>query len=101
MQLYAGSSRDFITDATRNQIAGKLKSAFVESYHSRPSPQEVQSWQNSLLQMAVVLQSGGLDDRGILLEYQLPLSPSEDETTGLSWRPGGATDRSHLRYDRS
>jgi hypothetical protein len=52
LQLYAGSSRDFITDATRNQIAGKLRSAFVDTYHAKPSLQEVQSWQNSLLQMA-------------------------------------------------
>ena len=74
MQLYAGNSRDFITDATRNQIAGTLQSAFVDTYHSKPSLQEVQSWQNSLLQMAAALQSGNLDDQGILLEYQLPLS---------------------------
>jgi hypothetical protein len=73
-QLYAGSSRDFITDATRNQIAGKLRSAFVDTYHAKPSLQEVQSWQNSLLQMANALQTGSLDDQGILLEYQLPLS---------------------------
>lgn len=74
MQLYAGSSLDFVADATRNQIAGKLQSAFVDTYHYKPSLQEVQSWQNSLLQMAAVLQAGDLDDQGILLEYQLPLS---------------------------
>ena len=89
MQLYAGSSRDFITDATRNQIAGKLQSAFIESYHSRPSLQEVQSWQNSLLQMAVVLQSGGLDDQGILLEYQLPLSSRRLDCMVTGQDPGG------------
>jgi hypothetical protein len=74
MQLYAGSSSDFITDATRNQIAGKLQTAFIDAYHAKPSLQEVMSWQNSLLQMASALQTGHLDDQGILLEYQLPLS---------------------------
>jgi DUF2075 family protein len=74
VQLYSGSSRDFITDATRNQIAGKLQSAFVDAYHAKPSLQEVRSWQNSLLQMATVLQVGQLVEQGILLEYQLPLS---------------------------
>jgi DUF2075 family protein len=74
MQLYTGNSRDFITDATRNEIAGKLLAAFVDTYHAKPSLQEVQSWQNSLLQMATALQTGNLDDQGILLEYQLPLS---------------------------
>jgi uncharacterized protein len=74
MQLYVGSSSAFITDATRNEIARKLKTAFLATYHYNPSPQEVRSWQNSLLQMAVTLQVGGMDDQGILLEYQLPLS---------------------------
>jgi DUF2075 family protein len=74
MQLYAGNSRDFISDATRNQIAGKLQTAFIDHYHAKPSLQEQQSWQNSLLQMATALQVGRLVDQGILLEYQLPLS---------------------------
>lgn len=74
MQLYAGSSQDFVDDATRNHVAKKLQAAYVDAYHAKPSLQEVQSWQNSLLQMANVLQVGQLDDQGILLEYQLPLS---------------------------
>jgi uncharacterized protein len=74
MQLYVGSSSAFITDATRNEIARKLKTAFLDTFHYNPSPQEIRSWQNSLLQMAVTLQVGGMDDQGVLLEYQLPLS---------------------------
>lgn len=74
MELYAGTSRDFITAATQNRIATHLKAAFVNAYHANPSFQEIQSWQASLLQMAVTLQAGELDDQGILLEYQLPLS---------------------------
>lgn len=74
MQLYAGTSKDFITDATRNAIAGKLERAFLSAFHYKPSHQEVQSWQNSLFRMAFALQEGSFLDHGVLLEYQLPLS---------------------------
>ena len=37
MQLYAGTSRDFVSDATRNAIASKLQHAFVEAYHYHPA----------------------------------------------------------------
>jgi len=74
MQLYAGTSRDFISDATRNGIASKLEHAFVDAFHYKPSMQEVQSWQNSLFRMAFALQEGAFTDHGVLLEYQLPLT---------------------------
>ena len=74
MQLYAGTSRDFISDATRNAIAGKLERAFQAAFRYKPAMQEVQSWQNSLFRMAFALQQGGFTDHGVLLEYQLPLS---------------------------
>lgn len=74
MQLYAGTSKDFITDATRNGIARKLQLAFLDAFHYRPSNQEVMSWQNSLFQMAFALQQGNFTDHGVLLEYQLPLT---------------------------
>ncbi|MBC5765126.1 DNA/RNA helicase domain-containing protein [Ramlibacter albus] len=74
MQLYAGSSTDFVSQTTRNAIAGRLQQAFVDAFHFKPSPHEVQSWQNSLFRMASVLEKGAFEDHGILLEYQLPLS---------------------------
>jgi DUF2075 family protein len=74
MQLYSGSSNEFIQDATRNGIARKLELAFLDAFHYKPSVQEVQSWQNSLFRMASVLKDGEFTDHGILLEYQLPLS---------------------------
>ena len=89
MQLYAGTSRDFITDATRNAIAGKLERAFHEAYHYKPAWQEVQSWQNSLLQMSVALTAGDFLDHGILLEYQLPLNSSRLDCMVTGHSPGG------------
>jgi uncharacterized protein len=74
MQLYAGTSKDFITDATRNGIARKLERSFLDAFHYKPSLQEVMSWQNSLFRMAFALQEGDFMDHGVLLEYQLPLS---------------------------
>lgn len=41
MQLYVGTAKDFITDATRNAIAGKLQDAFLSTYHFKPSIHEV------------------------------------------------------------
>jgi hypothetical protein len=74
MQLYAGTSTQFIADTTHNAIAGKLETAFLDAYRYKPSPSEVQSWRNSLQQMSNVLRAGDLLDHGVLLEYQLPLS---------------------------
>ncbi len=74
MRLYSGMSTDFIRDTTRNQVAEKLKAAFLAYYRHNPSPGEVGSWRNSLRAVKDVLEIGGLNDHGILLEYQLPLS---------------------------
>lgn len=74
MQLYAGSSRQFIDDTFQNRIAEKLKENFFRELRYQPSPSEVRSWQNSLRAMSQVLQYAKLEDQGILLEYQLPLS---------------------------
>ena len=74
MRLYAGTSAQFITDSVHNQIAEKLKDSFLHQYRFSPSPNEIQSWRNSLRAMAQVLQYAGLSDHGILLEYQLPLT---------------------------
>lgn len=74
MQLYAGPSTDFIREATRNAIAGRLEAAFVGAFHYKPARQEVMSWQNSLFRMAYVLEVGEFFDHGVLLEYQLPLT---------------------------
>jgi uncharacterized protein len=74
MRLYSGMSPDFLQDTVRNQIADKLGSAFFSYYRYRPSPQEINSWRNSLRAMAQILDHSRLHDHGIMLEYQLPLS---------------------------
>jgi SOS-response transcriptional repressor LexA len=74
MRLYAGTSEQFIKDTVHNQIAEKLKDSFLNHHRYSPSPGEIQSWRNSLRAMAQVLQVAHLDDHGVLLEYQLPLT---------------------------
>lgn len=74
MRLYAGTSEQFCTDTARNQIAEKLRNAYLAYYRSRPAPSEVTSWQNSLRALKDVIKGAELNDHGVLLEYQLPLT---------------------------
>jgi hypothetical protein len=74
MQLWSGASEQFIRQTVQNQIAGQLSDSFFRHFRYRPSPGEVQSWQNSLRAVCQVFQHAGLEDHGILLEYRLPLT---------------------------
>lgn len=74
MRLYAGRTADLIQDATRNVIARRLETAFVDYFRYRPSPSEVRSWEESLARLSLVLSSAKLTDHGVFLEYQLPQS---------------------------
>jgi len=74
MRLYSGMSKEFVDDAVHNRIASKLSDAFVRHYRRRPSPGEEQSWRNSLRAVSQVFELGRLDDHGVILEYQLPLT---------------------------
>lgn len=74
MRLYSGTSEQFIQDAIHNQIAEKLKNAFFDYYRYYPSPNEINSWRNSLRSISQIFQHAELLDHGVLLEYQLPLT---------------------------
>ena len=74
MKLYAGSSGQFIQDATQNHIASKLREQFFAFYGFNPSQGEQNSWLNSLRALALVFIDASLNDHGVMLEYQLPLS---------------------------
>lgn len=74
MRLYSGSSTQFIDDTVQNQIADKLRLTFFDHFRFYPSPSEVQSWQNSLRAMSLLLMRSKLDDHGVILEYQLPMT---------------------------
>jgi len=74
MQLYAGTSKQFIADATQHRIAEKLKDSFFREFRREPSKNEYRSWQNSLQAMCLAMMQAELTDHGVILEYQLPLS---------------------------
>jgi len=72
MRLYAGTTGDFVADATRNTIARRLENAFLSYFRYRPSSAEVRSWEESLSRLSMIVSSAHLDDHGVFLEYQLP-----------------------------
>ena len=74
MRLYAGNSTNFINLNLNNQLAALLKEEFFKSFGFNPSDNEVMSWRNSLLRMALIIQAADLKDNGVFVEYQLPLS---------------------------
>jgi DUF2075 family protein len=74
VRLYSGSTTDFVLDATQNRIARRLESAFLGHYRYKPSPGEVRSWEESLARLGLVVSAARLEDHGIFLEYQLPLT---------------------------
>lgn len=74
MRLYAGTTSNFVLDVTRNRIARQLESAFLAHFRYRPSHGEVRSWEESLARLGLVVTGAGLEDHGIFLEYQLPLT---------------------------
>jgi len=74
MQLFAGSSETFLSDAAQKQIAEKLGASFYDYYRFRASNSEFNSWKNSLAALAYQLRYSGVRDHGVVLEMQLPLS---------------------------
>jgi hypothetical protein len=74
MELYRGSTPQFARDVRAGTLASKLEARFREEFRFRPADGEVRAWQSSLAAMDHVIRAGGLDDHGILIEYQLPLS---------------------------
>jgi uncharacterized protein len=74
MQLYAGSSADFIQEATLKRVASRLGDAFYDYFRYRASASEFASWQNSLLALAQQFRYCNMLDQGVVLELQLPYS---------------------------
>jgi DUF2075 family protein/DNA replication protein DnaC len=71
MKLYAGTTEQFRADAQMHRIAEKLRAEYTAQIGHRPSPNEVASWQNSLMALSMLVDQAALNDHGIILEYQL------------------------------
>lgn len=74
MRLYAGTSEQFIHEATQDRIAERLREAFFDHLRYDPPPTEITSWRNSLKALGTVLASAELLDHGVLLEFEVPLT---------------------------
>ena len=71
MKLYAGTTEQFRADAQMHRIAEKLRAEYTAQIGHRPSPNEVASWQNSLMALSMLVDQAALNDHGVILEYQL------------------------------
>lgn len=74
MQLYAGSSSEFVDDAVQKRIAEKIGDAFYDYFRFRAAASEFNAWRNSLLALASQFRYSGVMDHGVVLEMQLPYS---------------------------
>jgi DUF2075 family protein len=74
MQLYAGSTTDFVKDSIQHLVAEKLGESYYQYFRYRASVSEFASWQNSLTALTTQIQYAGLRDQGIALELKLPLT---------------------------
>ena len=73
MLVYQGIKESFIEDVNLGVIADRIREKYIEFIHRKPSPQEFNSWKNSMQYMR-----GVLDDReipnnvGVAIEYNIP-----------------------------
>src|ERR1700722_10641707 len=67
VQLYLGSSEDFIKDSVQNEIAKKLGDSFYEYYRFRANISEFNSWQNSLRALSAQIMYADVRQTGIIL----------------------------------
>jgi uncharacterized protein len=73
-ELYWGTTSAFVEHTKQNEIAERLRAAFIDYYGWKPPESEVRSWRNSLKSLSNAIELGGLLDHGLLLEFQLPLT---------------------------
>ncbi len=92
MQLYAGSSQDFIEDAVQKKIAEQLGDAFYDYFRFRASVSEFNSWRNSLTALATQLRYSNVMDHGIVLEMQLPSSSARLDCLVFGHSSSGARE---------
>lgn len=74
MHLYSGTSTDFMSAATHNLIAEKVRDGFIQHFRYKPPQSEMNAWKNSLSKMSTAMELAGLNDHGVVCEYQLPLT---------------------------
>jgi hypothetical protein len=74
MQLYSGSTGEFLQAEAQRKIVQRLQISFFDYYRYQPSDSEQRSWHHSLHALAAQIKSTKLLDHGLILEMQLPLT---------------------------
>ncbi len=73
MIIYQETKGTFLADAFSRNIEDVVQESFVAAKGSHAQRAEVDSWRDSLMQMAKVLNGSGLpDDCGVAIEFHLP-----------------------------
>jgi hypothetical protein len=76
MLVYQAVKAEFMTDVECGLIVENIRGAF-EQRVQRPSPSEVQSWQNSMQFMYTALNTDRIpDDCGVAIEFGVPYTSS-------------------------
>lgn len=75
MIVYTALRSEFTRDVFSNQIESKVLAAFKLKVSGSVSPNEIQSWKNSLQYINNVLLDGEIPgDAGVAIEYKVPLT---------------------------
>ena len=75
MIVYHASKQGFLKDVFNGTIADEIDHAFVTHLGRHTSPNEVQSWKNSMMHMYKVINTPNIpDSSNIAIEYQIPLT---------------------------
>ncbi len=75
MIIYQQTKFQFLQDVLHDKIADYIHDGFQRTLHRKTSPQELNSWRNSMMYMRSVLEDQEIsEDCGIAIEYQIPQS---------------------------
>jgi len=73
MIVYSSTKEGFLDDVLTNSIADKVLEAFKNNLQRSTSPNEIRSWENSLMYMSQIVQDPEIpNDSTIHIEYQIP-----------------------------
>jgi DUF2075 family protein len=91
MLVYQATKHEFLGDVLSGDIAKRIEDAFLQRVH-KPSKSEVNSWQNSMQYMHMVLSTDEIpSDCGVAIEFGVPYTNSRIDFL-LSGRNDGDRD---------
>ncbi len=95
MRLYSSTCAEFYDQVDLDRISDVIAAAYRRELGRTPPEGERQSWRNSLLSLSGVCRKAGLDDQGIIVEYQLPQSSKRLDVL-ITGADGTGSDRAEI-----